>query len=68
MDYLNNPDNESITNRKARSLTGIKSENSMKSVFLRLRDRNLIEQVPGRSGFYSAWQKKGRNGRKKIIT
>jgi ATP-dependent DNA helicase RecG len=66
MDYLANPDNGSITNRDARSLTGIKSENSMKSVFLRLRDRNLIEQVPGRSGFNSAWQKKGRsNGKRK---
>ena len=60
MDYLSNPANSSITNREARSLTGIKSENSMKSVFLRLRDRELIEPVPGRTGFYSAWQRKGR--------
>jgi ATP-dependent DNA helicase RecG len=59
MEYLNNPDNKLITNRVARGLTGIRSENSMKSVFLRLRDSGLIEQVPGRSGFASAWQKKG---------
>lgn len=46
-----------ITNRVARNLTGIKSENSMKLVFLRLRDRGLIKPVTGRSGFASAWEK-----------
>jgi ATP-dependent DNA helicase RecG len=57
MEYLDNPDNPPITNRVARGLTGIKSENSMKSVFWRLRDRGLIRQVPGRAGFASAWEK-----------
>jgi ATP-dependent DNA helicase RecG len=57
MEYLDNPDNPSITNRVARGLTGIKSENSMKVVFWRLRDRGLIRQVPGRSGFASAWER-----------
>jgi ATP-dependent DNA helicase RecG len=57
MEYLNNPENPFITNRIARGLTGIKSENSMKSFFLRLRDRGLIRQVPGRAGFASAWEK-----------
>ena len=61
MEYLQN--NPMITNREARGLTGIKSENSMKSVFYKLRDLDLIEQVPGRSGFASAWEeKKQRNG------
>ncbi|MEJ7713742.1 MAG: hypothetical protein WKF84_28820 [Pyrinomonadaceae bacterium] len=55
MEYLEN--NGMITNRVARGLTGIKSENSMKVVFWRLRDRGLIEPVPGRSGFASAWRK-----------
>ena len=55
MEYLEN--NNEITNRIARQLTGIKSENSMKNVFIRLRDRNMIEQIPGRSGFSSAWRK-----------
>ena len=54
LDYLNN--NEEITNRVGRELTGIKSENSMKSVFIRLNKRDLIEPVPGKSGFASAWQ------------
>lgn len=54
MEYLQN--NPVITNRVARGLTGIKSENSMKTVFWRLRDRELIQQVPGRSGFASAWE------------
>jgi ATP-dependent DNA helicase RecG len=66
MEYLSNPDNDSITNRIARGLTGIKSENSMKTVFWKLRDRGLIEQVPGRGGFASAWRKKTRNGQRKI--
>ena len=65
LEYLDNMDNELITNRVARGLTAIRSENSMKNVLLRLRDRGLIEQVPGRSGFSSAWQKKRQNGQKK---
>lgn len=65
MEYLHNPDNKMITNRVARGLTGIRSENSMKNVLLRLRDRGLIRQVPGKSGFSSAWEKVKTNGRKK---
>jgi len=65
MEYLEN--NPLITNRVARGLTGIRSENSMKVVFWRLRDRGLIRQVPGRSGFASAWQKKPKNGHKKAV-
>lgn len=55
MDHL--ATNPMITNREARELTGIHSENTMKNVFIRLRDRGVIEQVPGRAGFASAWQK-----------
>ncbi len=58
MEYLDNAADGAITNRVARGLTGIKSENSMKNVLLRLRDRGLIEQVPGRAGFASAWRRK----------
>lgn len=66
MEYLDNPDNKMITNRVARGLTGIKSENSMKNVLLRLRDRGLTRQVPGKSGFASAWEKaKQPNGKHK---
>lgn len=39
--------NESIKNSVGRSVTGIKSENTMKSVFYRLRDRGFIELVRG---------------------
>lgn len=56
MDYLAN--HEDITNSVARELTGIKSENTMKEVFYRLRDRGIIEQVPGKGGRYSAWRQK----------
>ena len=56
MDYLRN--HEFITNRLARELTGITSENSMKEVFYRLRDSNQIERVPGRSAAAAAWRRK----------
>ena len=55
MDYLAN--HLEITNRIARDLTGISSENTMKEVFLRLAKRSLIERVPGRAGASSAWRK-----------
>lgn len=57
MDYLKT--HEEITNRVARDITGIKSENTMKNVFLRLKDRDLLEPVPGRKGAASAWRKVG---------
>jgi ATP-dependent DNA helicase RecG len=50
---------EEITNLIARDLTGIKSENSMKDVFYRLRNRGLLEPVPGKLvGNRAAWRKK----------
>ena len=55
MEYLES--HEAISNAIARQLTGIRSENSMKDVFYRLRDRSEIEPVPGKSGRSSAWQK-----------
>jgi len=45
-----------ITNRIGRDLTGIRSENSMKDVFLRLKKRQLIEQVPEKKGNLAAWR------------
>jgi ATP-dependent DNA helicase RecG len=50
--------NGEITNRVARELTGIRSENSMKNVFLKLKERNMIEPVPGKEiGGGAAWRK-----------
>lgn len=49
---------EEITNSQGRKLTGIKSENTMKRVFCRLRDQGLIEMIPGRALCKSAWRKK----------
>jgi ATP-dependent DNA helicase RecG len=49
---------EEITNSIARDITGgIKSENTMKNVFLRLKARNMLEPIPGRKGSASAWRK-----------
>jgi ATP-dependent DNA helicase RecG len=56
MDYLEN--HPEITNRVARELTGIRSENSMKEVFYRLRDSGVLEQVPGRSQARKAWRRR----------
>ena len=56
MEYLQ--ESREITNGIARQLTGITSENSMKLVFYKLRDQNLIEPVADRHGSASAWQKK----------
>jgi ATP-dependent DNA helicase RecG len=56
MEYLH--EHEEITNPIARELTGIKSENTMKEVFYKLRDRNLLERVPGKFGTRSAWRKR----------
>ena len=56
MEYLDRHDE--IVNRIGRQITGITSENSMKNVFYRLRDSGLIEPVPGRIGFASAWRKR----------
>ncbi|TDM02392.1 RNA-binding domain-containing protein [Macrococcus carouselicus] len=55
LEYLEQ--NIEINNRTARKLCGIHSENKMKRVFLRLRDRNLIEMVPGKHGASTAWRK-----------
>lgn len=59
MEYLASHDE--ITNSIGRDLTGIKSENTMKEVFYRLRDRDLLEQVPGKLGNKAAWRKKVAN-------
>ncbi len=59
MDYLANHD--SITNRIARELTGIASENTMKEVFYRLAKAGLIERVKGKKGAAAAWQKHSRD-------
>lgn len=53
MEFLRN--NDEITNRQARELCGVRSENSMKGIFKRLQARGLIEQVPNRSRFKAAW-------------
>jgi ATP-dependent DNA helicase RecG len=56
MDYL--AANAEIANKTARDICGIRSENSMKSVFKRLETRGMIEQVPDRTRPKAAWRKK----------
>lgn len=61
LNFLKN--NEVITNKQARDITGIRSENSMKTEFYKLRDEGYLERVPGREGPSSAWRltEKGKN-------
>jgi ATP-dependent DNA helicase RecG len=55
MDYLDyNPE---ISNKRVRELTGIGSENKVKSIFLRLAEAKQIERVPGKGGGSAAWRK-----------
>lgn len=58
MEYLDKTGHTEITNAKARELTGIRSENSMKEVFYKLADAGQIERVPEKQGNKAAWQKK----------
>ncbi|AIQ34690.1 hypothetical protein R50345_08740 [Paenibacillus sp. FSL R5-0345] len=51
-------DHQEINNGTARKLCGIPSPDNMKQVFARLRDRDLIELVPGKFGKASSWRKK----------
>lgn len=55
IEYLAN--HEEITNKIARQQTGIRSEATIKQAFYRLRDRGLIEPVPGRPKIQAAWRK-----------
>jgi ATP-dependent DNA helicase RecG len=45
-----------ITNRQARDITGIKSENAVKAEFYKLKDAGLIEMVPELKGNKAAWR------------
>jgi ATP-dependent DNA helicase RecG len=55
MKYMETHDE--ITNTIARDLSGIRSENTMKNIFIRLKVRNLLEPIPDRKGAASAWRK-----------
>jgi ATP-dependent DNA helicase RecG len=55
MEYLKKE--REITNAMARELTGIKSENSMKQVFYKLRDRGQLEQTPKAAGKKPSWRR-----------
>jgi ATP-dependent DNA helicase RecG len=45
-----------ITNRQARDITAIRSENLVKIEFYKLRDEGYLERVPGLEGPKSAWR------------
>lgn len=55
LDYLDS--NETISNSKARELTGITDANKMKRVFIRLKGKGLLEIVPGTRSTSTLWRK-----------
>jgi len=55
MQYLES--NSEINNSTARNICYIGSENTMKRIFRKLMDRNLIEMIPGRKGSSTAYRK-----------
>ena len=50
--------NETITNKQARDITGIKSENAVKSEFYKLHDEEYLEMVPELKGSKAAWRRR----------
>ncbi|CAN5398441.1 putative DNA binding domain-containing protein [soil metagenome] len=52
--------NDRITNRQAREITGIKSENLVKIEFYKLRDEVLLEMIPDLKGSAAAWRLTGK--------
>lgn len=56
IEYLKN--HPEITNRIARGITGIRSENAVKKHFTALLKREILERVPGKRGRSSAWRLK----------
>lgn len=58
MEFLSK--NPTITNKQARDITGIKSENAVKSEFYKLRDAGSIEMIPELKGNKAAWRLKAK--------
>ncbi|MFJ9927072.1 RNA-binding domain-containing protein [Streptomyces misionensis] len=67
LEYLRN--NAEISNKIARSLTGIASENRVKQVFYKLKNAGMIEPVPGRIRSQYAWRltEKGKRGKQFLL-
>jgi len=45
-----------VTNRQARDITGIKSENAVKREFIKLKDAGQLEMIPELKGSKAAWR------------
>lgn len=57
LEYLETHDE--ITNSIVKELTGIRSENTVKEAFYKLRRAGKLEMVPGKKGSASAWRLTG---------
>ena len=55
LEYLEHHD--AINNSIARELTGITDANRMKQIFIQLKDKGLLEMVPGTRGTSTQWRK-----------
>jgi len=55
MEYLET--NPTITNEIGRGITGLRRDVQMKDIFVLLRKKGVLEQVPGKRGRATAWRK-----------
>ncbi len=55
LDHLDN--HSTINNATARELTGITDANRMKQIFLQLKDKGLLEMVPGTRSISTQWRR-----------
>ena len=55
LEYLK--EHETINNSIARELTGITDANRMKQIFIQLKDKGLLEMVPGTRSTSTQWRK-----------
>ena len=55
LEYLNS--HSTINNAIARELTGITDANRMKQIFLQLKDKGLLEMVPGTRSISTQWRR-----------
>ena len=55
LEYLD--EHKTISNSIARELTGISDANKMKRVFIRLKDKGILEIVPGTRSTSTLWRR-----------
>ena len=66
LDYLKS--HSSINNSEGREITGITDTIKMKDVFIRLKEKGLLEKVPGKRGNATRWMMSKLSGKLNNVT